>query len=389
MRVALFTDTYLPEVNGVATSTDNLAKMLRKHGHDVLIVTTNPFNNKIECKDNVLRIPGKEYVYGYRMAKFYSKEAMQYVLDFRPEIVHIQSDVAIGVFGSFVAAKLKIGSVYTYHTMIEDYAYYVTKGHFDRAARNIVRLFYRGKSFLYDEIITPSDKSKDYLRFIGIDSTISVIPTGIELDRFSRKNEDKELTTRLKSRFGIAEDETVILSLGRIAEEKSIDVLIRGYERFLKANPNSKTKMVITGWGPAEGGLKALAESLGIKKDVIFTGKVDQDKTQTFYHLGDIFVSASLSETQGLTFLEAMAAENLVLARFDDNLVGTIIDGVTGKFFFDEEDFANKLVDMLKMTSEEKKKMRESALKNLDGYSLETFYQKVMEVYKRVGKKHW
>ncbi|MCR5078406.1 MAG: glycosyltransferase [Bacilli bacterium] len=389
MRVALFTDTYLPEINGVATSTNNLAKMLEKHGHDVLIVTTNPFNDRIEMTDNVLRLPGKEYVYGYRMTKFYSKEAMKYVEDFGPEIVHIQSDIGVGVFGSFVAAKFKIGAIYTYHTMIEDYTYYVTKGHFERAARNIVRLFYRGKSVLYDEIISPSEKSKDYLRFVGVDRTISVIPTGIELTRFSKENEDKGLTAQLKSRYGIAEDETVILSLGRIAEEKSIDVLIRGYAKFLKTHPSSKTKLVITGWGPAEDSLKLLAEELGLKKDVIFTGKVDQDKTQNFYHLGDIFVSASLSETQGLTFIEAMAAENLVLARFDDNLVGTIIDGVTGKFFFDEDDFAVKLEEMLGFSNEEKRKMKEAALKNLESYSLEKFYERVMEVYNRVRKKYW
>lgn len=391
MRIGLFTDTYLPEINGVATSSHNLATTLRAHGHEVLVVTTNPFGKNMTLEDNVLRIPGMvlKKLYNYRLTNIYNRKAMKIITKFNPEVLHIQTDIGIGMFGSLVAARLHIGKIYTYHTMIEDYTYYVTKGHFDQFARSVVRLFFRGRSLLFDAIVAPSDKSKDYLRSIGVDSTIAVIPTGIELGRFARARENKARTLEIKKQFGIAPNETVILSLGRIAEEKSIDVLLRGYAKYLASNPKKKTKFMITGWGPAEESLKKLTASLKIEDHVVFTGRVSPDKTQEFYHVGDIFVSASLTETQGLTFMEAQAAELLVLARYDDNLAGAIVDGETGKFFFDENDFVPKLNEILSLPEAAKRRIQDNALVSVDEFSMENFYRRVIEVYSRVRKKYW
>ncbi len=391
MNIALFSDTYPPEINGVATSTYNLAKTLRDHGNNVLVVTTNNTSKKLSLEDGVLRIPGisVKALYGYKASGPYNHEAMKIIAAFQPDVVHCQTDAGIGIFGQFVSSNLHIGKVYTYHTMIEDYAYYVTKGHFDRFARHAVRWFFRGKSSIFDEFIAPSDKSKDYLRSIGIDSTISVVPTGIELSRFDPSNEDKEETKALKAKFGIAPDDFVILSLGRIAKEKSIDVLIRGYKLFLDKKPTRPTKLVITGWGPAEKELQSLASNLGIADHVIFTGKCAPSETQKYYHLGDCFASASLSETQGLTFMEGMAANLVVIARYDDNLVGTIKDGETGYFFFSEQDFADRIESVISMSAAEKKRIVANGLKAIDFYSMERFYQNVMQTYERVWKKNW
>lgn len=391
MNVVLFTDTYPPEINGVATSTENLSKTLEAHGHKALVVTTNPFSKDVVFDGKVLRIPGVylKKLYGYRLTWIYNDEAMRRIVDFHPDIAHIQSDLGVGMFGQLVASRLHIGLIYTYHTMIEDYAYYVTKGHFDRAARQIVRGFYRSKLKSYDEVIAPSDKIYDYLRSIGMDGNISVIPTGIEFSRFDLANENPLMTAQLKQKYGISPNDFVILSLGRIAKEKSIDVLLRGYAEFLSENPTKPTKFVITGLGPAEEELKVLSRSLGIDDHVIFTGKVSPDKTQLYYHLGSAFASASITETQGLTFMEAMSASLVVLARYDDNLVGTIKDGETGYFFFDEHDFKEKLKKVISLPKEAKNKIIESAKQAIDPYSMEHFYQSVIEVYERVYRRNW
>lgn len=391
MNIALFTDTYLPEINGVATSTANLRQTLMAHGHNVLLVTTNPFSDEVTYEDGIIRIPGIEAkkLYGYRLTSFYSPEAMKYVAAFRPEVIHCQTDIGVGIFGLLAAKRLRVGLIYTFHTMIEDYAYYVTKGHFDRFARHTVRWFYRAKSNQFTEFIAPSEKIKDYLRAIGIDKTIPVIPTGIEFSRFDPEKENKERTAELKKKFGISPKEKVILCLGRIAKEKSIDVLLRGYANFLKKGEPFPTRFVVTGFGPAEEELKELAVHLGIQDKVVFTGKCDPSETQDYYRLGDYFVSASVTETQGLTFMEAMAAHLVVLARYDDNLVGTIQDGVTGFFFFDEKDFDEKLRKVLTMDEASKKRVISSALKAIDVYSMERFYNNIIEVYERVRKKNW
>ncbi len=393
MNVAIFTDTYPPEINGVATSSANLRATLLAHGHNVLVITTNVFNDEIvyEEEEKILRIPGFEMkaLYGYRLTKFYSKKAMRYVIDFAPDIAHIQTGLGVGTFGQVAAHRLHIGSIYTFHTMYEDYTYYVTKGHFERFARHSVREYFRRRITLYDEVIAPSDKIKDYLRSINIDSTISIIPTGIDFSRFDPAKENKEKTAALRKKFGISATDTVILSLGRIAHEKSIDVLLRGYAAYLKKGEDRPTKFVITGLGPAVDSLKELARELDISDHVVFTGPCKPDETQDYYRLGHFFASASLTETQGLTFMEAMAARLIVFARYDDNLVGTIKDGETGYFFFNELDFEAKLRSTLNISPKERKRIEENALQVIDVYSLERFYNNAMEVYQRVYKRKW
>ena len=391
MNIALFSDTYLPEINGVATSTDNLATTLRAHGHKVLVVTTNPFSNEVSFEEGIIRIPGiqMKMYYGYRFARFYNEAAAKRIERFHPDVIHVQTDFSIGFFGMFMSRKLHCATVYTFHTMMEDYAYYVTKGHFDRAARHLVRGFFRERTTHFDAIVAPSEKIQDYRRVVGIDAIVYVIPTGIDFDRFAIEREDKKETRALKAQFGILPNEFVILSLGRVAKEKSIDVLLRGYRRFLDLGEPVPTRFVITGWGPAEKELKNLSHALGLENKVVFTGKVSQNETQKYYHLADCFASASITETQGLTFMEAMAASVLTLARYDDNLVGTIQDGKTGFFFFDEHDFSDKLNHVITLDEASKERVRKNALAAVDIYSLEHFYENIMEVYTRVCRQNW
>ena len=391
MNIALFTDTYPPEINGVATSTSNLRKVLLAHGHNVLLVTTNPFGNETTYNDGILRLPGREMkqMYGYRFTKFYDRKAFEIVAYFKPDVIHVQTDLPVGVLGMICAGRLHVGSIYTFHTMIEDYAYYVTKGHFDRFARHTVRWFFRTKSNMFDSMIAPSSKIKDYLRSTGIDSVVDVIPTGIEFAKFDPSQEDVEKTAALKKKLKIKPDEHVILSLGRVAKEKSIDLVLRAYRKFLDRGPKEKTKLVIVGWGPAEEELKEIANHLNLNDCVVFAGKCDPSEVQNYYHIGNSFVSASLTETQGLTYMEAMAAHLIVLARYDDNLAQTIQDGENGFFFFSEEELTDKLEYVIRLDAAKRKRIEAAAIRAIDPYSMEHFYENIYEVYRRVRKKNW
>jgi len=391
MNIALFSDTYPPEINGVATSTFNLRKTLHNHGHNVIVVTTNPYSKQVTFDGDVIRIPGPEIkqLYGYRMANFFDPEAFAILKKFRPDVIHVQTDAGIGQFGFLAADRLHSATVYTFHTMYEDYTYYATKGHFERFARNAVRFYVRFKSNQATEFIAPSDKIKDYLRAIGVDSYINVIPTGIEFAKFSSRSLDKADLEALRASLGIDPKEYVLLSLGRVAKEKSIDVCLRGYADYLKNGESRSTRLLIVGGGPALEELKALSKELGLEKKVVFAGSVKPDQTQRYYHLGDCFVSASITETQGLTFMEAMASGLIVLARYDDNLQGTITDDQTGYFFYDEIDFKDKLAKIINLDPGKRKGIQENAVKAIDPYSMERFYLNIIEVYKRANKKNW
>ena len=358
MKVLVFSDTYPPFINGVSTSVFNLVKMFRNRGHQVMVVTPRSSDGPLEVIDNVVYMPGIENkkLYGYRFPKFYDRKVMQMVKEFKPDVIHYHTDSMLGVFARIAAHKLHCPLVYTYHTSYEDYTYYATKGFLDRVAKKTVRLYTKTIAKNCTEFITPSYKTKEFLRATGSDIYMNVIPTGIDFSLFDSKNIDVERTKQFKLEHHIDDDTKVFLILGRVAKEKSMDVSIRGYAQFKETYPNIKV--------PAS--------------DVPF-----------YYHLADIYTSASVTETQGLTFMEAMAASTIILARLDDNLAGTIIDGQTGFFFTTESSFVEKAYRILTLSSEEKEKIISNALKQVDIYSIDNFYKNILEVYQRAIKKYW
>jgi 1,2-diacylglycerol 3-alpha-glucosyltransferase len=392
MKIAIFSDTYPPEINGVATSARNLFRTFKAHGEQIIVVGTNPYNDELSFNDDVLRVPGlkMKHLYGYRAAGLYNANAMKIIRDFKPDVVHIQTDGGIGQFGFIAASQLHAATVYTFHTMMEDYTYYASHGiFFDRAAKGIVRTYIRYKSKAADEFITPSEKIREYMRSIGVDAYINVIPTGIDFSAFKKENINPEKVASLKAKWHLSDDTFVILSLGRVAKEKSIDVCLKGYAQFLKTNSQRKTLFVVVGGGPALKELQDLAKTLKISDNVIFLGPVNPDDVPLYYQLGDCFVSASITETQGLTFMEAMASSILLLARYDDSLLGTIKDGENGFFFLNENDFSGKLSSLIAIPPAKAKSVKENALRAIEPYSLDKFYVRVKEVYQRAIKKNW
>ena len=392
MKIAIFTDTYPPQINGVATSASNLFKTLKNHGQDVVVVTTNPFDTEFSFEDGVMRIPGLEIkkLYGYIGAWLWNSAAMKALEEFHPDVIHIQTEAGVGQFGFLAAMKLHCATVYTFHTMMEDYTYYFTHGLiFDRAARGIVRGFVHYQTMKADEFITPSHKIQEYMRSIGIDSYINVVPTGIDFSKYDRKSLDKNRLAEIRSKFNIPSDAYVVLSLGRVAKEKSIDVCLRGYAKFLAAKPQTKTLFVLVGGGPALPELTKLADTLGISDHFRVVGAVPAEQVAYYYALGNCFVSASTTETQGLTFMEAMASSLVLFCRYDDSLLPIIKDGTNGFFFADEEDFAKRLPGIISLSGPKLERIILEEQKANEPYSLDAFYEKVMEAYRRAIRKNW
>lgn len=390
MKIAIFSDTYPPEINGVATSARNLFRTMNAHGEDCIVVTTNPFDSEFSYHDGIMRVPGivMKNLYGYIAPNPLNEKCLKLLKEFKPDVIHIQTDGVIGQMGFLMASKLDSAAVYTFHTMMEDYTYYANKGYFDRAAKSVVRSYVRYKSKEADEFITPSEKIREYMRSIKVDAYISVIPTGIDFDAFKRSNVDLNKVAELKAKYGL-NDKYVILSLGRIAKEKSIDICLKGYASFLEKHNDDNTIMVVVGGGPALDELKSLCKDLNIESHVKFVGPVNPDEVPLYYALGDCFVSASTSETQGLTFMEAMASDNILFARYDETLSDLIHEGEDGFFFFDERDFGDKLSRIIALSETEKQKVYENARIAIEPYSLEQFYQSVKGVYERARKKNY
>ena len=389
MRIAIFSDTYTPDINGVATSTKILKDELINHGHEVLVVTSElPSESDYEDdpNDNILRVPGLEIqaLYGYRACNIYSFKGMKEIKSMNIEVIHVQTEFGIGIFGRIVGEALNIPVVYTYHTMWADYSHYVNPinstaidGLIKKAITRISK-FYGDKSA---ELIVPSIKTKEALEKYGLHKNMHIIPTGLELDKFDPKNKDDKLINQIKEKYGIKE-QFIVTFLGRIAKEKSIDVLIDAMKEIVKENDN--ILCLIVGGGPYLDELKELVKDDQIEKYIIFTGPKPSQEVPSYYHLS--IVSASVTETQGLTYIEAMASGIPAVARYDQNLENVIIDGVNGYFFKETNELVSILLNM--MNSDCSKMAREAYLHAMK-FSSEVFYEKVIDVYKLAIKQKY
>ena len=239
------------------------------------------------------------------------------------------------------------------------------------------------------EIISPSEKTKNYIRSIGINKYVNVVPTGFNFSRFQDVDHLDPKVLEIKRKYNISEDDRVLICLGRIAKEKSFDVVIKGYKKYLDTYKNKKTKLLFVGAGPALDELKDLSSKLNLNDNIIFVGKVNQDETQYYYRTAEVFLNASTSETQGLTFMEAMASNLLVLCRFDNSLLGVINNNVNGFFYIDEDDFKDKLNSVLNLNKEKVEKIKSNALSSIDKFSDKTFYSNIIEVYNRARRRSW
>ena len=164
MNIAIITDTYPPEINGVATSCEMLKKTLESHGHEVFLVITNTSSNKMEYGDHLLKIPGilLKKLYNYRLAGIFHPKATKIIKSWNLDIIHTQTEGGVGLYARILARLINVPLVYTYHTMYVDYTYYVTKGVMDQSVKTLVKKISKVLCEACDEFTTPSEKTKNF-----------------------------------------------------------------------------------------------------------------------------------------------------------------------------------------------------------------------------------
>ena len=388
MRIGIFTDTYPPFINGVSTSIKMLENALRKKGHKVYVVTVNPTNMKYVYEDGgrIIRIPGIPIgIYDYRLTTAYPIRAVRKIKNWKLDVIHTHTEFGIGTFARVIGKQFNIPVVHTYHTMYEDYVHYITKGYFNGPSKKIVEYltkFYCDKTI--QELIVPTKKTYDLFKEkYKYDRNVHIVPTGIEIERFYKENLNKEKVNDIKNKLEIKKDEKVILFLGRIGAEKNVEFLINNHKEILKRYKN--TKLLIIGDGPDLEKYKDLVKELKIQDNVIFTGKVPWDEVPLYYACADIFATASHTETQGLTVIEAMASSLPVVALNDDAFRSVIVEGLNGYLFDNKKDYID-IMDKILSSEDEMIKLGKQARINSETYSSKYFAERVLDVYKLIIK---
>ncbi|PAK79836.1 glycosyltransferase family 4 protein [Lentilactobacillus parakefiri] len=380
MNIGIFTDTYFPQVSGVATSIKTLKNELERQGNQVYIfTTTDPHVDKDTYEQNIFRFSSIPFISftDRRIAVRGLFQAYEIAKELNLDIVHTQTEFSMGMIGKFVAKNLNIPCVHTYHTMYEDYLHYVANG-------KLLKPVYVKEgtlAFCYhlSGVIAPSDRVLDKLTDYGVKSEIRIIPTGIDVDMYAEK-----IKTDIRQQYHISPTTPLMLSVSRLAYEKNISEVIDYLPKILAEVPTAV--LMIVGDGPAKDDLMSQVHALQLDKHVIFTGEVANDHVNAFYRACDVFVSTSKSESQGLTYIEAMAAGLPVVVSASDYTNGLLSSETLGQTFDQDDEFVGIVARYLKHEVDTRTpKAKQILKKKLSAISAETFGKRVINFYHSVA----
>lgn len=342
MNIGIFTDTYFPQNSGVATSIKTLKEALEKQGNNVFIfTTTDPHVAKGKVEPNIFRFSSIPFISftDRRIAFRGFFEATKVAKEVKLDVVHTQTEFALGTIGKYVSHQLEIPAIHTYHTMYEDYLHYVLNGHLLKPYH--VKQFTRAYLKNMDGVIAPSQRVKVLLRRYGVKIPIRIIPTGVDLTAISHSSGQD-----IRRKLGIDPKAPVLLNLSRIAAEKKIQHILNVMPEILEQFP--ETKLVIAGDGPDVGMLKDQVERLTLEDAVIFTGNIPHKDVGDYYRMADLFISASDTETQGLTYIEALAAGTKCVVYDTDYTEHVFNKRIYGKVFKTQQEMLTEILSYLK-----------------------------------------
>lgn len=325
LRIGFFADTYTPQVNGISISLQLLTNALRAEGHQVTIFAPR-FPGHVDVDPDVHRIPAVPY---RQMPSFYislpgtphtSLEIRRCAFD----VLHVHSALSTGLM-AYLAAKSKHAPlVYTYHTAITDYVTYLKSSGSTQSVQRAARWFSTATANMADRIVAPSVKVRDLLVAQGVRRGIRIIPNGIELDRFAQPS----YGLGFRQQLGIAPNAPLLISVGRLAAEKSLHRLVDAFPHIAAHIPNAH--LVFAGDGETREALEAQAAVSGYRANIHFVGMVQREQLPTLLHEADLFLSSSTSETQCVAMAEAIAAGLPIVAIADRAFTGMFANGLNG-----------------------------------------------------------
>lgn len=382
-RVLLLTDSYRPTVNGVVASIDELRQGLLEAGHEVRVLTVGP-TRSTTFDGEVYRLPSLDasHIYPHaRLGRPVDRDLFADLVRWRPEVLHSHTEFVAFWWARRLANRLAAPHVHTYHTLYADYTHYFFPH--ERTGRALCARFARGTLNRTDLVLAPTAKIERLLRGYGVHAPVRVVPTGVDLTRFvpGRASAD------LRASLGLVPDVPVVLSLGRLAAEKNLTEVVD-----LLARVGAPWQLVVAGDGPLAGPLRRQVDRLGLTSRVRFVGAVEPARVPEFYRLADVFVSGSRSETQGLTYLEALACGVPVVCRDDPSVHGVVVDGSNGHRYRTAEEFT-RTMDALLPDPGLRRRWSEGAVRTAAGFGRTTFAAAVCDAYDRAldpaGTARW
>jgi 1,2-diacylglycerol 3-alpha-glucosyltransferase len=390
MNIAIFTDTFLPVKNGVVTHVNELRDGLRRRGHTVYVVTSS-WPDYQDDDPTVLRLPSLKVPLGKAMEVRYAVGLQKPVSDFLRgkgiQVVHTHTEFSVGRSGVKAARALGIPHVHTLHTMWEDYRHYIFNGKV--VTRGMIRRALRFFLKKVDAVVAPSPKSAHYVQAVMPRAPITVISNGVDTVRIAALLPPAGERNELRGQLGLAEDQFVLVFVGRIGMEKRVFELADAAAAAAARDP--RIRMVFVGDGPALDPLKRRAAESAAPAAFVFTGFLPWESVISHLASADLFVTLSLSEVQPMTIIEAQLCGLPVVARRDEASEGLVADGENG-WLVDADELAADRVVALCRDRALYRRMSEESLRRSQGLSIENTVTSLERLYgdlaaRRGGRK--
>jgi glycosyltransferase involved in cell wall biosynthesis len=392
LRVAVFAESYLPYLSGVTVSTEALARGLGAAGHEVLLVAPRPGGG---AEPGTAGAPGPEPEYawlpsyqgpppappGYRMPIPLPSDALRRARDFAPHVVHAQSPFVSGLMARRLAQRVGAPFVFTHHTRFGDYRHYL--GPLARPGAATVGAYLRDFWGSCDAIVAPGSELADEIRATlgeARASRVHVIPTGVDVSAIRGL-----APVDPRPPQGWPADAVVAVSVGRLAAEKSVALLVEAFA--VAASREPRLRLLLVGGGPAESGLRKRTAAPDLDGRVAITGRLPRHEALALARGADLFVFASRTETQGLVLAEALAAGLPVLAVAGPGIGDSVRDGVDGMVLSGgpDGDVADRFADgLVELAGDEPRRERlaRAAGSGADRFDLGRRIGQVVELYR-------
>jgi 1,2-diacylglycerol 3-alpha-glucosyltransferase len=376
MKILITTEFYFPIVTGVATVVKNQFDMLRSMGHDARILVVGP-GRKTCFEDDIYHIKASRirfYPDSYATFRFHDPMVRD-VIAWKPDVVHSNGEFFSMVFARRVSEACRCPLVHTCHTDFSTYGKNYMKS--QRLWEAIISRVVRARLKTVDRVIVPSAKTRDMLLRYKVGKPLEVIPSGIDVDRFALPFRTEERDA-LRKRFGLEPDHVVFVSICRLAPEKNVAETVDRFSEVASRLPAAR--LLVVGGGPDRKTLESQVGTLGLKSKVLFAGPVDPSEVWKYFRIGDVFVSSSVSETQGLTYVEALAAGLPLLCRRDKSLEYSLVEGVNGFGFDDGPEFCDRAV-ALATDGALRRRLHQAALEHAQRFGREAWATRLLSLY--------
>lgn len=373
LRIAMFTDSYLPARDGVVNSILLTKSQLERLGHEVIVFAPEPWDGNRETGVYYFRAVNYKKYPGYSIPMFPTNKC-EILRELDVDVIHTHGLLFMGVRSMFAARTLGKPVVVSFHTMVTDAAkYYARIPIPDWMTTRLFWIYLRELLERADAVVAPTLAIKNELLTYAPDmNRIDVIPTGVDCARFCPEIDG----SAIRHRYGL-DGEKVLLHVGRIAWEKNLDLVIDGFVSLAKEDP--RVRLLIVGEGPAKKHYQQLVADKGITDKTTFTGFIPDEELPQVYAACDAFTIASKFETQGLVALEAMATGKPVAGINFRAIAEIIRPGVNGFLFEDDPaSCAHAMKDALNNPNGIRTNAREFA----KGYSVEESVVKLVDLYK-------